>query len=70
MTSVVSGKAFKVDFRNGCFQRLLRGERTMQGKAGNGEAGEEAATVAQKGEDSSLDRSGCSGEGVTHEFGL
>lgn len=42
----------------------------MQGKAGNGEAGEEAATVAQKGEDSSLDRSGCSGEGVTHEFGL
>lgn len=66
MTSIVSGKAFKVDFRKGCFQKWLRGERTIQSEAGDGEAGEEA----HLGEDSSLDRVGCSGEGVTRESGL
>lgn len=29
ITANVSGKAFKVDFTNGCFKRLLRGEQTV-----------------------------------------
>lgn len=49
---------------------MLRGERAIQGKAGNGEAGEENATVAQMEEDSCFNWSGCSGEGVTHEFAI
>lgn len=43
-------------------------DHTEQGWKWGGQ--EEAATVAQMGEDTSLDRSGCSGEGVTHGFGL